>query len=145
MDDFGVTLVPDATILLEVVVFLVVLAIVSRYVLPRIQAVIVERQRHVSAGLAAAEAAETRARVAEEKAETSLRAARQEARRIIDDAYERRDHLVKEGMRKGREEYDWYTRDRRTSATSKSTVPAPNGAAGGGVGIETGIFATSSD
>lgn len=115
MDDFVVTLVPDATILLEVAVFLIVLAVVSRYVLPRIQAAISERQRHVSELLAAAESAEARSRAAERQAVESLRAARREARRIVDDAYERRDHLIKEGMRKGREEYDWYTRDRLPS------------------------------
>jgi F-type H+-transporting ATPase subunit b len=110
MDDFGVTLVPDATILLEVAVFLIVLAVVSRYVLPRIQAAVSERQRHVAEQLAAAEIAATHARSIEQQAGASLRAARQEARRIIDDAYERRDHLIQEGIRKGREEYDWYTR-----------------------------------
>src|SRR4051812_15151979 len=115
MDDFGVTLAPDATILLEMAVFLIVLAVVTRYVLPRIQAAILERQRHVSEQIAAAEATEARALAAEAAAEAKLRAARQEARRIIDDAYERRDHLVKEGMRKGREEYDWYTRPRTPS------------------------------
>lgn len=125
MDDFGVTLVPDATILLEVVVFLIVLAIVSRYVLPRIQAAIVERQQHVADRLAAAEAAETRALAAEAAAEAKLRAARQEARRIIDDAYGRRDHLIKEGMRKGREEYDWYTRP-RTDTPSIAAADHPS-------------------
>jgi F-type H+-transporting ATPase subunit b len=116
MDDFGVTLAPDATIILEVAVFLIVLAVVTRYVLPRIQSALVERQQHVFERLAAAEGAETRARAIEAQAEASLRTARQEARRIIDDAYERRDHLIKEGMRKGREEHDWYTRQQRTSA-----------------------------
>lgn len=112
MDDFGVTLVPDATILIEVAVFLIVLVVVSRYVLPRIHAAVAERQHHVSGQLAAAAAVEMRARLLEQQAKASLSAARHESRRIIDDAYERRDHLIKEGMRKGREEYDWYTQHR---------------------------------
>lgn len=110
MDDFGVTLIPDATILLEVAVFLIVLAVVSRFVLPRIHAAVAERRRHVSEQLATVAAAAAQARATEQQAAASLRAARLEARRIIDDAYERRDHLIKEGIRKGREEYDWYTR-----------------------------------
>jgi len=123
MDDFGVTLMPDATILLEVAVFLIVLAVVSRYVLPRIQAAVSERQRHVSEQLAEAARADARARIAEQQAHAHLRAARQEARRIIDDAYERREHLIKEGMRKGREEYDWYTRERLPSdATTTASL-----------------------
>jgi F-type H+-transporting ATPase subunit b len=123
MDDFGVTLVPDVTILLEVAVFLIVLAVVSRYVLPRIQAAVVERQRLVSDVMAAAEATEARATTVEARAEASLRAARQEARRIIDDAYERRDHLIKEGIRKGREEYDWFTRPRTAAQSSPEVLP----------------------
>jgi len=117
VNDFGVTLVPDVTILLEVAVFLIVLAVVSRFVLPRIQAAVSERQRHVVEQLAAAEEATARARTIEENAAAHLRAARLEARRIIDEAYERRDHLIEEGMRKGREEYNWYTRERLRSDT----------------------------
>jgi len=109
MNSYGVTLVPDATIVLEVAVFLIVLAVVSRYVLPRLQSAVSERQRRVAEKLAAAEKAEATARTTEQQAAASLRAARQEARRIIEDAYERRDHLIKEGVRKGREEYRWYT------------------------------------
>jgi F-type H+-transporting ATPase subunit b len=115
MDNFGVTLVPDATILVEVAVFLIVLAVVSRYVLPRIRSAVAERQRNVSEQLAAAEKAEARAQQTEQQAAAALGAARREARRIIEDAYERRDHLIKEGIRKGREEYEWYTRHRPPS------------------------------
>jgi len=125
MDSFGgLTLIPDATIILEVAVFLVVLVVVSRYVLPRLQTVILERQRLVGERLAAAAAAETRARALEADAAGHLRTARQEARRIIDGAYERRDHLVKEGMRKGREEYDWFTRPRTASDEHEARAAA---------------------
>ena len=82
MDDFGVTLVPDATILVEVAVFLIVLTVVSRYVLPRIRSAVAERQRHVSEQLAAAEKAEARAQQTEHQATDALGAARREARRI---------------------------------------------------------------
>jgi F-type H+-transporting ATPase subunit b len=122
MDDFGVTLVPDATILLEVAVFLIVLAVVSRWVLPRIAAAVAERQRHVSEQLAAVDAAEARARALEQQADERLVAARLEARGIIDDAYERRDLLIREGMRKGREEYDWYTRHQLPSDTTTADL-----------------------
>lgn len=130
MDDFGVTLVPDATILVEVAVFLIVLAVVSRYVLPRIHAAVSERQHHVSEQLAAAAAAETRAHALEQQARAALSAARQESRRIIDGAYERRDHLIKEGMRKGREEYDWYTRQRPSDDPVADDAPTLSASSG---------------
>ena len=110
----GPTLVPDATLLGELAVFLIVLAVISRYVLPRLYAVIAQRQQHVLDRLAAADAAESRARTAEAEAKARLRAALQQAREIIDEAYERRDWLISEGVRKGREEYEWLTRTRPT-------------------------------
>ena len=129
MNNFTVTLVPDATLLLELAVFLIVLAVVSRYVLPRLQAVIVERQGHVDRLLAAAEAAEARALAAEAEATAKLRAARRQVREILDEAYERRDHLIKEGTQKGREEYDWYTQRRRLAPAVKQVTALPNGLA----------------
>jgi F-type H+-transporting ATPase subunit b len=120
----GPTLVPDATLLGELAVFLIVLAVISRYVLPRLYGVIAQRQQLVADRLAAAEAAESRARTAEAEAKARLRAALQQAREIIDEAYERRDWLISEGARKGREEYEWLTRARPAPAPARSRVSA---------------------
>jgi F-type H+-transporting ATPase subunit b len=120
----GPTLVPDATLLGELAVFLIVLAVVSRYVLPRLYEVIVQRQQQVADRLAAADAAENRAHVAEANANARLRAARQQAREIIDEGYERRAWLISEGVRRGREEYEYYTRPRpRTRAITPTAGP----------------------
>jgi F-type H+-transporting ATPase subunit b len=114
--------VPDATLLGELAVFLIVLAVVSRYVLPRLYAVIVQRQEQIAERLAAADAAEARARTVEADADARLRAARQQAREILDEAYERRDWLISEGVRKGREEYEYYTRA-RTGSIAATAAP----------------------
>jgi F-type H+-transporting ATPase subunit b len=120
----GPTLVPDATLLGELAVFLIVLAVVSRYVLPRLYEVIVQRQQQVADRLAAADAAENRAHAAEANANARLRAARQQAREIIDEGYERRAWLISEGVRRGREEYEYYTRPRpRTRAITPTAGP----------------------
>jgi F-type H+-transporting ATPase subunit b len=103
-------LLPDATALIEAVVFLVVLVVVSKLVLPRLHTLMVERRRQIDDALRSAAETEAAARARHEEAASTLRAARRQARLIIDSAYERRDHLVAEGRRKGREEYAWSTR-----------------------------------
>jgi len=108
----GNFLLPNATALVEAGVFLIVLFVVARWVMPRVQATLDERRRLVDVELAAAADAKEAAATREQRAEEVLRQARREARVIIDRAYEHRDYLVAEGMRKGREEYDWFTRSR---------------------------------
>jgi F-type H+-transporting ATPase subunit b len=123
----GPALMPDATLLGELAVFLIVLAVVSRYVLPRLYAVILQRQKQVADRLAEADAAENRARAAEAQAAARLQDAFQRARKITDGAYEQRDWLISEGMRKGREEYEWYIRPRPEPVTATTTATATTG------------------
>ena len=104
-------LLPDATALVEVVVFLVVLFVVSKFVLPRLHMLMNQRRHQIDDALHAAAEAEAEARARHDDAARTLRAARRQARLIIDHAYERHDHLVAEGRRKGREEYEWSTRN----------------------------------
>jgi len=106
----GNFLLPNATALVEAGVFLIVLFVVARWVMPRLQATLDERRRLIDVNLAAAADASKAAAAREQRTEEVLRQARREARVIIDRAYEHRDHLVAEGMRKGREEYEWFTR-----------------------------------
>jgi len=106
----GNFLLPDATALVEGAVFLVVLFVVSKFVLPRLQALVSRRQRLIDHDLSSAATAKVAARRHEEEAEELVRQARREARAIMDEAYERRDYIVAEGMRKGRAEYEWFTR-----------------------------------
>jgi len=119
----GDFLLPNATTLVEAAVFLIVLFVIAKWVMPRLQATLDERRRRIDDQLgAAAEAAKAAARY-EERAEEVLRQARREARVIIDRAYEHRDYLVAEGMRKGREEYEWFTRTRPDEERADSALP----------------------
>jgi len=121
-------LLPDATAVVEGVVFLVVLFVVSKFVLPRLQALAIQRQRLIEHDLTSATAAKDAARRHEEEAEELIRQARRQARTIIDEAYERHDYIVAEGMRKGREEYEWFTRrldPARTRPNATSDAPQP--------------------
>lgn len=125
----GSFLMPNATALVEAGVFLVVLIVVSKWVMPRLQSALNERQRRIDEQLDAAAAATAAAGSREKRAEELLRQARLDARLIIDRAYEQRDHLVAEGMRRGQEEYDWFTRSRpaaHESAAVRRTPRAPH-------------------
>jgi hypothetical protein len=103
-------LLPDATALVEAAVFLLVMFVVSKFVLPRLQTLARRRQQLIDHDLKSAAAAKAAAHRREHEAAELVRQARRQARAIIDEAYERRDYLVADGMRKGREEYEWFTR-----------------------------------
>lgn len=107
MSTAGDFLLPDATLVVECVVFAIVLAVLSRAALPRLRAAADQREQQL------AEAAETIAdaagllAVAMDEAHLITTEARREAREILDRARARHDELVNEGRRKGREEYEW--------------------------------------
>ena len=105
----GNFLVPDATALVEGIVFVVVLFVVAKWVMPRLSAKLDDRRRLINDELQAASEAVAEARRHEQKAQELLRDARRQARTIIDGAFELRDFLVEEGKRRGREEYEWFS------------------------------------
>lgn len=100
-------LLPDATLIIEIVAFVVVLVIMSRYVLPHIRRAVTQRQTETAAALTSARDAEQRQAHAEQDAFTVRADARRQARQITDQAREMRDHLIAEGRRQGQEEYRW--------------------------------------
>ena len=100
-------LVPDATFAIEMVAFVVVLVVMTRYVVPHIRARMQERQRFIDQALAGAREAASRRRDAEAAAAAIRAHARQEARHITEQARSMRDHLIAEGRHAGLEEYRW--------------------------------------
>jgi len=100
-------LVPDATFVIEMLAFVVVLVVMTRYVVPRIRERMHERQRMIDVALAGVREADLRRHEAESAA-TAIRAeARREAGRITEEARSMREHLIAEGRRTGLEEYRW--------------------------------------
>ena len=122
----GNFLVPDATALIEAAVFLVVLVVIAKWVMPRVQATIDQSKRHIEGELHAASQISAEARKRAEQADELLRQARRDARVIRDRACEYRDYLVAEGKRMGREEYEWFSRTQRvpSQADAKELVAA---------------------
>ena len=112
----GNFLVPNATALVEAAVFLIVLVVVTKWVMPRLSATLEVRRRGIHDELRTAAEAVAEAERREHRAKQVLQQARREARSIVDRAYERHDFLVEEGKRKGREEYEWFSRTRAVAA-----------------------------
>jgi F-type H+-transporting ATPase subunit b len=100
-------LVPDATFVIEMLAFVVVLVVMTRYVVPRIRERMHERQRMIDQALAGARDANSRRQEAESAAAAIRAEARREAGRITEEARSMREHLIAEGRRTGLEEYRW--------------------------------------
>lgn len=100
-------LVPDATLVIELAAFTLVLFVVARFVLPRLHTAVEARQNEIQRGLAQAAEAERLEQAADAEARAVLKAARHEAAEIIDGARLMRDEMIAEGLRDGRAEYEW--------------------------------------
>ncbi|WP_375479620.1 F0F1 ATP synthase subunit B [uncultured Jatrophihabitans sp.] len=85
-------LVPNATFIVELIAFLIILAILGRYVLPRIQRPLSERQRMVAKQIEDRDEARKRLAEAERAYQDALNEARTEAAQI-------REHAREEGQR----------------------------------------------
>lgn len=79
-------LVPNATFVVELVAFLIVLAVLAKYVLPRLNKAMSDRQATIRQALVDAEEAKRRAQEAEADYKKTMDQARSEARAMVDEA-----------------------------------------------------------
>lgn len=99
-------LIPNGTFVVDVVIFLVVLAIVSKWILPPLQAVTDERRGKIRAAMHSAEEAHAeRASVLAERGRV-LDEARHSARSTIDEGNQAAAAAREAGRRRGLEEYE---------------------------------------
>jgi F-type H+-transporting ATPase subunit b len=99
-------LVPNGTFIIELAAFLIVLAVLGKYVLPPLNQRLEERQEVLRQGLADAEEAKRRAAEAEQAYREQIDAARAEARALIDEANRLGEQLRSELRARGEEEYE---------------------------------------
>ena len=81
-------LVPNATFVIELIVFVVILVLLGRYVLPRIDGALATRQAAIRRQFEEAEEAKAKAEAAEKEYRQQLVEARHEAARIREEARE---------------------------------------------------------
>ncbi|MDQ2726352.1 MAG: F0F1 ATP synthase subunit B [Actinomycetota bacterium] len=99
-------LVPNATFVVELVAFLIVLWVLRKYVLPRVNASLDARQQTIRQSLEDAEKAKRRAEEAEADYRKTIDQARQEARTMVDEANRLGEQLKVELRQKGEQEYE---------------------------------------
>ena len=97
-------LVINATFWIELVAFVLMLAILARYVYPRVIAAAEERQKAIAAELEGAEQARKQAEQEREKAQKQLEDARAQAQEIITGASRSADQLREELKQKAEDE-----------------------------------------
>jgi F0F1-type ATP synthase membrane subunit b/b' len=125
MSTEGNFLLPDVTLVIECAVFLIVLWALSRVALPRLRAAVDARQRQLDEATRTIEQATAVRETADREARTITTAAHRQARSILDRAREEHARLIADGMRKGREEYEWTSqRARREAARSRASAPS---------------------
>ncbi len=89
-------LVPNATFLVELVAFIIILVVLARYVLPPINKVLTDRQAKIRTQFEELETAKADAQAAEDKYRSQLTEARHEAARIREDARQQGAQIVVE-------------------------------------------------
>lgn len=99
-------LVPNATFFVELAAFLIVLFILGRYILPRINQIVEERQAAIRQGLTDAEEAKRRHEEAEEEYKRLIGEARSQARGVIDEANKMAEQLRAEKRHQADREYE---------------------------------------
>ena len=127
-------LIPDATLIIEIIAFSIVLILMVKFVLPHIRRAMQQRQEQIAAALAAAAEAEPPHEAGRHTGATTLASARRQASEITDQARSMRDHLVAEGRRAGNGEYQWIAGRAEREAERRADARAAAGAAGGSGG-----------
>lgn len=99
-------LVPNGTFFVELAAFLIVLFVLWRYILPRINQIVDERQSLIRQGLADAEEAKRKATEAEEEYKRLIAEARGQARSVVDEANKMAEQARSERRQQAESEYE---------------------------------------
>lgn len=99
-------LVPNGTLVVEIIAFLAVLYVVWRYVLPPVDKALSARQEEIRQALESAERAKAEADETRAQRQAILEEARQQARQIVANANANAERARAEGTERGQQEYE---------------------------------------
>lgn len=99
-------LVPNGTIIVELIAFVIVLVVMARYILPFLDKALRERQEGIRAELAAADEAKADAAAVDDERRAALEAARQQAREIVAQANRTAEQVGVDAQARGQSEYE---------------------------------------
>lgn len=115
----GNFLIPNGTFVVELVIFLVVLGVVAKWILPPLRAVSEERQARISSASQKADEARAEAQSVLAERDRVLADARAQARGIVDHANQGADQAVQNGRQRGQQEYERLVSASRTSTAEE--------------------------
>ena len=101
-----VFLLPNGTFFIELVTVVVILLLMTKYILPPLNAALESRQEKIRESLAAAEAAKADAAAAGDERQRVLAEARDQAREIVSASQMTSDSVKAESAGRGQAEYD---------------------------------------
>jgi F-type H+-transporting ATPase subunit b len=110
-------LVPNGTLIVEIVAFLLVLGFIAKYVLPPLNKALEERQEQIRVSLEAADAARVEADETRAQRQGILDEARQQARDIVTQANKVAEGVAAQSEERGQQEYDRLVRAAETDIT----------------------------
>jgi F-type H+-transporting ATPase subunit b len=99
-------LIPNGTLIVVIIVFLIVLWVIGRKVLPILNKAMAERQKQISESLEAADKARQEADETRAERQQILEEARQQAREIVASANRTADQSRADGQERGQQEYE---------------------------------------
>jgi F-type H+-transporting ATPase subunit b len=99
-------LVPNGTIVVEFIAFVIVLGVMARYILPFLNKALRERQEGIRAELEAADEAKADAAAIDDERRAALESARQQAREIVAQANRTAEQVGVDAQARGQSEYE---------------------------------------
>ncbi|MEI7779679.1 MAG: F0F1 ATP synthase subunit B [Actinomycetes bacterium] len=102
----SIFLLPNGTFFVELAIFLVIVFLIGKYILPPINKALEERQEHIKSSLEAADVARADAAAADGERRAALEEGRRQAREIVAQANGTADQVRAEAVTKAQVEYD---------------------------------------
>jgi F-type H+-transporting ATPase subunit b len=106
MNTAGIFLLPNGTFFIELIVFLVLIFLIGKYILPPINAAMEKRQEQIRASLDAADQARADAAAADDERRVVLEEARQQGREIVAQANRTAEQVRSESQLRAQSEYE---------------------------------------
>jgi F-type H+-transporting ATPase subunit b len=106
MQTASIFLLPNGTFFVELAVFLVLVWLITRYILPPLNSAMERRQEHIRSALEAADAARADAAAADDERRHALEEARHQAREIVATANRTAESVKADAQSRAQAEYE---------------------------------------
>jgi F-type H+-transporting ATPase subunit b len=106
MQPAAIFLLPNGTFFVELAIFLVIVFLIAKYILPPVNRAMERRQEHIKNSLEAADAARAEAAAVDDERKAALERAKQQGRDILATANETAERVVAEAHARAQAEHD---------------------------------------